>query len=172
MNSPKFPQSNGQAERSVQTVKNLLKISDDPYTPLLSYRTTPLSWCDLSPAELSMGRRVQTSVPQTDKMLVPQWPYLKGFRELDKKQKQKQEETFDLRHCERSATYTRWYWGVGHHREWASVQKSDFNSRLTMIICCRNSIRTNQTKQKSVDCCTEREFWNESAAKCWNWNSS
>ena len=38
----KFPQSNGQAERSVQTVKNLLKKSDDPYTPLLSYRTTPL----------------------------------------------------------------------------------------------------------------------------------
>ena len=29
--SPKFPQSNGQAERSVQAVKNLLKKSDDPY---------------------------------------------------------------------------------------------------------------------------------------------
>ena len=29
--SPRFPQSNGQAERSVQTVKNLLKKSEDPY---------------------------------------------------------------------------------------------------------------------------------------------
>ena len=96
--SPKFPQSNGQAERSVQTVKNLLKKSDDPYTPLLSYRTTPLSWCDLSPAELSMGRRLRTSVPQTDKMLIPQWPYLKGFRQLDLNQKQKYKEKFDLRH--------------------------------------------------------------------------
>lgn len=96
--SPKFPQSNVQTERSVQTIKYLLKKSDDPYTPLLSYRTTPLSWCDLSPAELSMGRRLRTSVPQTDKMLVPPWPYLKRFRELDLKQKQKQKENFDLRH--------------------------------------------------------------------------
>ena len=81
--SPKFPQSNGQAERSVQTVKGLLKKSDDPYTSLLSYRTTPLSWCDLSPAGLSMGRRLRSSVPQTDKILLPQWPYLKEFRALD-----------------------------------------------------------------------------------------
>ena len=82
--SPKFPQSNGQAERCVQTVKNLLKKSNDPYLALLSYRATPLSWCDLSPAELSMGRRLRTSVPQTDKFLVPEWPYLKNFREGDK----------------------------------------------------------------------------------------
>ena len=54
--SPKFPQSNGEAERCVQTVKNLLKKSEDPYEALLSYRATPLSWCDLSPAELCMGR--------------------------------------------------------------------------------------------------------------------
>ena len=87
--SPQFPQSNGQAERAVQTIKNLLKKSDDLYTSLLSYRATPLSWCDLSPAELSMGRRLRTSVPLTDKMLRPQWVYLETFRELDKKQKAK-----------------------------------------------------------------------------------
>ena len=87
--SPKFPQSNGQAERAVQMIKNLLKKSDDLYTSLLSYRATPLSWCDLSPAELSMGRRLRTSVPLTDKMLRPQWVYLETFRELDKKQKAK-----------------------------------------------------------------------------------
>ena len=69
--SPRFPQSNEQAERSVQTIKNLLKKADDPYIALLSYRATPLSWCDLSPAELCMGRRLRTSVPQTDSMLVP-----------------------------------------------------------------------------------------------------
>ena len=97
--SPKFPQSNGQVERSVQTVKNLLK-SNDPYTSLLSYRATPLSWCDLSPAELSMGRRLRTSVPQTDNMLIPPWAYyLKSFRELDRQQREKQKENFDSRHC-------------------------------------------------------------------------
>ena len=95
MSSPKFPQSNRQAERPVQTVKNLLTKSNDPYTALLTYRATPLSWCDLSPVELSMGRRLRSSVPQKDKILIPQWSYLSSFRELDKKYKGKQKENFD-----------------------------------------------------------------------------
>ena len=53
--SPRFPQRNGQVERTVQTVKRLLKRSNDPYLALLSYRATPLPWCDLSPAQLSLG---------------------------------------------------------------------------------------------------------------------
>lgn len=96
--SPKFPQSNGQAERSVQTVKNLLKKSKDPYLALLSYRATPLSWCDLSPSQLCMRRRIRTSVPQTDQMLIPQWSYLKTFRESDRQYKAKQKRNFDSRH--------------------------------------------------------------------------
>ena len=96
--SPKFPQSNGQAERCVQTVKNLLKKSNDPCLSLLSYHSTPLSWCDLSPAELCMGRRLRISLPQTYGMLAPQWPILKKFRELNKTLKDKQKENFDSRH--------------------------------------------------------------------------
>ena len=102
--SPRYPQSNGLAERCVQTVKNLLKKSSDPYQSLLSYRSTPLTWCDLSPAELSMGRRLRTSLPQTDKLLIPQWPFLTKFREQDRALKEKQKENFDSRHRTRELT--------------------------------------------------------------------
>ena len=59
--SPHYPQSNGLAERMVKTAKSLLAKSADPYMALLSYRATPLP-CGLSPAELLMGRRLQTDI--------------------------------------------------------------------------------------------------------------
>ena len=92
ISSPKFPQSNGEAECCVQTVKNLLKKSEDPYEGLLSYRATPFYWCDLSPAELCMGTRQRTFVPQADKLIVPQWPYLADFRKLYQEYKRKQKQ--------------------------------------------------------------------------------
>lgn len=58
--SPMYPQSNGSAERMIQTVENILKKCDnegeDPYLRLLSYRTTPISSNLKSPAELLNNR--------------------------------------------------------------------------------------------------------------------
>ena len=96
--SPHFPASNGQAERAVQTVKNLLKNSSDPFLALLSYRATPIPWCGRSPAELLMGRKIRTTLPMSTDNLTPQWCYLSDFKEADKRYKSKLKRNYDHRH--------------------------------------------------------------------------
>ena len=93
--SPRFPQSNGQVERGVQKIKRMLKKSQDPHLAILSYRATPHPWCGLSPAELCMGRRIRTTVPQTMAMLKPQLVEFKRKNALFKAGQKKQ---FDRRH--------------------------------------------------------------------------
>ena len=75
--SPHYPQSNGQAERAIQTVRKLLKKSSDPYMALLIYRSTPLSWCEYSPAELLMGHHLRANLLLVKEQ--PNWPYLPDF---------------------------------------------------------------------------------------------
>ena len=96
--SPRYAQSNGQAERMVKTVKQMLKQSTHPYLALLNYRATPLPWCKRSPAELLMGRRIRTRVPRLKEQLVPSWPYLEEFRKQNDKFKAKQKRDYDKRH--------------------------------------------------------------------------
>ena len=80
--SPRYPQSNGEAERAVQTVKILLKKEGDPYLALLSYRSTPLK-CGFSPSELLMARKLRTNVPTTRESLKPAVPDLTALREKE-----------------------------------------------------------------------------------------
>ena len=61
--SPHFPQANGQAERTVQTVKSLLKKSEDPYLALLAYRNTTIDTIGMSPSQMFLGRRLKSDLP-------------------------------------------------------------------------------------------------------------
>ena len=83
------------AERCVQTVKRLLKQSNDFNIALLNYRATPLPWCNRSPSELLMGRCIRTMLPQATEQLTPQWSYLHDFCERDKEMKK---QDFDHHH--------------------------------------------------------------------------
>ncbi|XP_060076519.1 uncharacterized protein K02A2.6-like [Ylistrum balloti] len=70
--SPHYAQSNGQAERIVQTVKNLIKKASDPYLALLAYRNTTMEEIGLSPAQMFYGRRLKTDLPTTYPLLTSQ----------------------------------------------------------------------------------------------------
>ena len=96
--SPHYAQSNGHAERAVKTVKKLLQEADDPHLVLLSYRATPFPWCQLSPAELLMGRPLRTNLHTDPVKLCPDWKYLSRFRQQNQEYKAKQKENFDARH--------------------------------------------------------------------------
>ena len=68
----------------------------------LIYRTTPSPWCNLSLAELPMGKRLRAQLPQIDTVLQHQWSYLPQFRSSHKTIKERQKYSYDSRHgvCE------------------------------------------------------------------------
>lgn len=72
--SPYYPRSNGLVERTIGTIKNMLKkcLADnsDPYLALLQYRNTPKhNLC--SPAQLSMSRKLRSKLPVIERELKP-----------------------------------------------------------------------------------------------------
>ena len=68
-NSPRYPQSNEEAERMVRTVKSMLKKNEDINLGLLAYRNAPLK-NGRSPVELLMGRVLRSRIPRIDSTLI------------------------------------------------------------------------------------------------------
>ena len=95
--SPYFPQSNGEAERAVATVKSLLNKSVDPYLALLTYRSTPLP-NGYSPSELLMSHVLRSSVPTTVAQRRPRLLDIDSLREKEEQLKNRQKENFDKHH--------------------------------------------------------------------------
>ena len=65
---------------------------------LLTYRATPFPCCNLSPAELLMGRKTRTELPQIKSQLVPRWTYLETFRHKNNQFKAEQEAQYNRCH--------------------------------------------------------------------------
>ena len=65
--SSRYPNGNGMAKRSVQTIKKLLtkadKKNEDPYLAILAHRSCPDPSGDPSPAEKLMARKLLTRLP-------------------------------------------------------------------------------------------------------------
>ncbi|XP_041469952.1 uncharacterized protein K02A2.6-like [Lytechinus variegatus] len=75
--SPTYPQSNGQAERCVQTIKMLMKRAkmsgNDPMYALLEYRNTPMDGLrGFAPSQILNGRLLRSCIPVQSSLLCPQ----------------------------------------------------------------------------------------------------
>ena len=106
--SPRYPQSNGEAERTVRPVKALLKKADDPLLALLACRSTPLK-NGYSPAELLMCRRLCTTVPVVPEQLQAKMPdySLLGRRERNEDAAETQHTSWIPWHQEISSGFSR-----------------------------------------------------------------
>ncbi len=161
--SPHYPQSNGQVERMVQSIKSILKKSVDPHLAILSYRATPMQWCGLSPSELSMGRKIRTTIPQITEHLIPKWPYLPGFQKANISFKGRQKENYDSRHrvkeqVEISEGSDVWITTNGQRLE-GQVSQSVDTPRSYVIVTPRGELRRNRTQLNVAPAIARRVEW-------------
>lgn len=143
--SPKFPQSNGEAERAVKTIKALFKKADDPYLALLAYRATPLQ-NGYSPAQLLMGRRLRTTVPTLSSLLDPALPDTDAIFRKEKERKSADAERFNKHHRARKLSTLQpgeevW---VSDAKESGTIVASHFAPRSYLVNTQHGTVRRNR----------------------------
>ena len=93
--SPRFPQSNGEAEHAVETTKSLLKKEKDPSKGPLAYRSTPLA-CGYSPFfELLIRKKLRNTIPTFHTVLNPSWLDMDKLHEREAGRKETQRLNFN-----------------------------------------------------------------------------
>ncbi|XP_065198331.1 uncharacterized protein LOC135829877 [Sycon ciliatum] len=93
--SPRFAQSNGAAERAVQTAKQLILKNDDLPSALLAYRSTPLA-NGYSPSQLLFGRQIRSRLPGP--LPAPAWPDLTALADKETSSRSRQADRYNQRH--------------------------------------------------------------------------
>ena len=94
--SPHYPQSNGRAEKAVQTIKSLIKKANadkkDIYLALLELQNAPINDQLGSPVQRLMGRRTKPLLPTSSQLLIPKTItpeiVLRQLKQQQKRQKQ------------------------------------------------------------------------------------
>ena len=91
-------QSNGLAEKTVQTAKRMLEKAKrdrrDPYLALLEQRNTPVASYK-SPAQLSMGRHLRSLLPCTTNHLIPETVCYRETQSMFQKKQAEQKSNYD-----------------------------------------------------------------------------
>lgn len=97
--SPRYPQSNGQAERAVQTIKSMLKKTaydgSDFRLALLQFLNTPINDKLPSPAEILNSRKLRSPLPCLPALLEPKAQNYKHIKQELKNRQIKQKQYFD-----------------------------------------------------------------------------
>ena len=96
--SPKYPQGNSLAERSIQTAKNILekamKDGRDPHLAILEYRNTPIDKY-ATPAQLLMSRNLRSILPVANNSLTPTIVDNSKFQQVRKEKQFQQKKYYD-----------------------------------------------------------------------------
>ena len=99
--SLRFPQANGQAERGLQIITNILK-QKDLILARMVYRATPTAPTGQSPCNCLLGREINIKLPTLESILMLQWPQKQQVQDADKKAKLSYIKYYEKHHGTRS----------------------------------------------------------------------
>ena len=118
----------------------------------MSFHTTPISWCQYSPTELLIRRKLKTDFPILKSALTPHCPYIDTFREKDKEYKKAQKQIRPTIQNKISRSTASRFSSVDWVRQWsANTRQYCFLRRNSLIIHCGDAKRRIEKSTLSPD---------------------